>query len=184
MSEAAYRAVAPRSPFNMSSEEAKIVGAAIACDYLILVRSETFRRSSFEKPEYYESFAALFTASARTGKLEDWRNIRSEGPKPDASLKMLDRSASATVAEMVKSLQKSPQADPSDERSNSIEELPPENSPDSKNFRAPIPFVRIKPVYTEVAYMYAVTATVEIELDLDATGKILRTSIVRWAGQS
>ena len=104
MSEAAYRAVAPRSPFNMSVEEAKLAGSAIACDYMIIVRSETLRRSSFEKPEYYESFAALFTVSARTGKLEDWRNIRSEGPKPDASLEMLDRSASATVSEMVKAV--------------------------------------------------------------------------------
>lgn len=182
MSDAAYRAVAPRSPFNMSAEEAKTVGSAIGCDYLILVRSETLRRSSFEKPEYYESFAALFTVSAKTGKLEDWRNISSEGPKPDASVRLLERSASATVAELAKQLQRSPRTDPSTERAESIEELPPENSAVHKNFRAPVPFARIKPVYTELAYMYAVTATVEIELDLDATGKISRTSIVRWAG--
>ncbi len=57
MSKAAFRAVAPKLPFNMTVAESKTVGSAIACDYFILVRSETVRRSSFEKSEYYESFA-------------------------------------------------------------------------------------------------------------------------------
>lgn len=182
MSKAAFRAVAPKLPFNMAVSESKTVGSAIACDYFILVRSETVRRSSFERPEYYESFAAIYTVASRTGKLEDWRNITAEGLKPDASQKALGRLVVQAAPDLVKKLQKLSLLDPSDHRPGQIEELPPENSPESKNFRAPIPFARIKPAYTNLAYLYDITATVEIEVDLDAAGKILRTSIVRWAG--
>ena len=63
-----------------------------------------------------------------------------------------------------------------------IEEMPPENSPEAKNFRSPVPYKRIKPEYTGVAYLYGIAATVDILLDLDEKGNILRTEIVRWAG--
>jgi TonB family protein len=66
--------------------------------------------------------------------------------------------------------------------SRKLEEMPPENSPEAKNFRSPVPYKRIKPEYTPVAYLYGVAATVDILLDLDEQGKILRTEIVRWAG--
>lgn len=63
-----------------------------------------------------------------------------------------------------------------------IEEVPEGNSPEAKNFRSPVPFRRIKPEYTAEAAFYDVAATVDIVVDLDASGRILRTRIVRWAG--
>ena len=63
-----------------------------------------------------------------------------------------------------------------------MEELPDDNSPAAKNFRAPIPYRRIKPEYTTDAYLYDIKATVDIMVDLGHNGSILRTEIVRWAG--
>ena len=63
-----------------------------------------------------------------------------------------------------------------------LEELPAENSPEAKNFRPPLPYRRIKPPYTRTAYQYSIAATVDVEVDVDETGGIARTEIVRWAG--
>ena len=63
-----------------------------------------------------------------------------------------------------------------------IEEVPNENTPEAKNFRPPLPYRRISPEYTKIANYYDVEATVDILIDVDADGKILKTEIVRWAG--
>jgi TonB family protein len=63
-----------------------------------------------------------------------------------------------------------------------LEELPAENSTEAKNFRPPLPYKRIKPEFTQLANLYSVEATVEIEVEIDENGKILKTEIARWAG--
>ncbi len=60
--------------------------------------------------------------------------------------------------------------------------MPAENSPEAKSFRPPLPYKRIKPEYTQVANLYSVEATVNIEVEVSENGKILKTEIVRWAG--
>ena len=65
---------------------------------------------------------------------------------------------------------------------NLIEEVPNENTPETKNFRPPLPYRRISPEYTAIADFYNVEATVDISVDIDGDGKILETEIVRWAG--
>ncbi|HSK73846.1 MAG TPA: TonB family protein, partial [Pyrinomonadaceae bacterium] len=63
-----------------------------------------------------------------------------------------------------------------------IAELPEENSPEAKNFRPPLPFKRVKPEYTATANLYRIEATIDILVDVDASGEILRMEIARWAG--
>lgn len=63
-----------------------------------------------------------------------------------------------------------------------MEEPPDEGTPAARGFRAPVPYRRIRPEYTRAANLYDVAATVEIMVDLDEKGKILRTEIERWAG--
>jgi TonB family protein len=53
---------------------------------------------------------------------------------------------------------------------------------DMPGLKPPIPYKRIKPEYSRTAYLYNVRATVEIEADIDETGKVTRTSVARWAG--
>jgi TonB family protein len=63
-----------------------------------------------------------------------------------------------------------------------IEPIPDDGSPAAKNFRAPVPYRRLKPAYTRTAYLYDITATVEATVDLDEKGQITNLAITRWAG--
>lgn len=182
LSQAAYQSISPATPFNLTTTDAKLIGETIGCDFLILLRSATQRRSAFRRDEYYEAYAHIYVVSSRTGRLVYWKNQRYEAAKPDAVAMLLDDSVDGLTKELVSKM-KSTQ---SDERNAlpapSIEEVPDADSPAAKNFKAPIPYRRIKPEYTTEAALYGVTATVEILVDTDTNGAIARTEIVRWAG--
>jgi hypothetical protein len=181
LSETAFLSAGVEKPFNMTTEEGKIVGAAIGCDFFLLVRAETLRRYSSEKKEYFESFAAVYTVSARTGRLVFWKLESFTGFDPKASEKLLFDSSAKLVNEIEGKILQFAKEELTPKPSG-FEEVPEADSPAAKNFRAPLPYRRISPQYTSTAYLYSVAATVDIEVDFDETGKILRTEIVRWAG--
>ena len=64
MSEAAFFSAKAEDPFNLTTDGSKAVGAAIGCDYFILVSSATLRRSSSQRHEYYESHASIYAVSS------------------------------------------------------------------------------------------------------------------------
>ncbi len=181
LSETAFLSASVEKPFNMTAEEAKIVGAAIGCDFFVLVKSETLRRYSSEKKQYFESFAAVYTVSARTGRLVFWKLQSFNGFDSKTPEKLLFDSTGDLAKEISDKLLQSGKAE-LDEKRAKLEEVPDENSPAAKNFRSPLPYRRISPQYTSTAYLYSVAATVDIEVDFDENGQILRTEIVRWAG--
>jgi TonB family protein len=181
LSHAAYSSVDVPSPFNMTTEQSVNLGKVIGCDVFILVRSATMRRSAFGRPEYYEAFAAVYIVSSRTGQLAQWRLQTFEAQTPTDAQRLLNENAKPLADEIIKavrSVSKTELIDPN----TPMEEPPDAGSPAAKGFRPPVPYRRIKPEYTTEAALYDVTATVEILVDLDATGSILRTRIVRWAG--
>lgn len=182
LSESAFRSVSISNPFNLTRDEAKLIGAAIGCDYFVVTRSATQRRSSFQRKEYYESFAALHVFSSRLGRMVLWRLPKFEAAKADAAAKALDISILDIAAEIDAAIVKAHKAEIDEPPLPAMEEPPDTASPLAKGFRAPIPFRRIKPEYTEIAALFDVAATVEIMVDLDAAGTILRTEITRAAG--
>lgn len=179
---AAFASVSVADPFNMTADESRRAGAVIGSDLLILLKAATQRRSAFGRTDYYEAFAPIYLVSSRTGRLIHWRLLTFEAAKSEVAEQMLYASA-ATLARTLEALmtaetkERLTEPDPP-----TIEEVPDQGSPAAKNFRAPIPYRRIKPEYTTMAALYDVTATVEILVDTDATGAITRTEIVRWAG--
>ncbi len=182
LSESAFRSVSLSNPFNLTRDEAKLIGAAIGCDYFIVTKSATQRRSSFQRKGYYEAFAALHVFSSRSGRMVLWRLPRFEAMRSDAAAKALEISIPATAAEIDAAIVKANKAEIDEPPLPEMEEPPDVASPLAKGFRAPIPFRRIKPEYTEIAALFDVAATVEITVDLDAAGTILRTEITRAAG--
>lgn len=182
LSESAFRSVSISNPFNLTREEAKLIGAAIGCDYFIVTRSATQRRSSFQRKEYYESFAAIHVFSSRSGRMVLWRLPRFEAAKADAAAKALEISIHSIATEIDAAIMKANKTEFDEPALPAMEEPPDAASPLAKGFRAPIPFRRIKPEYTEIAALFDVTATVEITVDLDAAGTIVRTEITRSAG--
>ncbi len=182
LSETAFRAADYEAPFNLTTKEAKIIGARLGCEYFLLVKAANQRRSTFARAEFYESYAAVYVVSSRTGRLVFWKLQSFEEETPAKAGKALLASTddlSAEISEKLKSVSKD---ELNEKPSPNIEDLPFEESAETKNFRPPLPYKRIKPEYTKTAYLYSVEATVEIEIEVDKTGKLLKTEIVRWAG--
>ena len=177
MAEAAFAAVRPETPFNMTTAQAKDVAVAIGCDFFVLLKSETLRRSSSARAEYYESYMVVYIIDGRTGELLSWDLASFEEnsqPAADARLISVVPTFASTMARRLSKINR-----------NSIPPAPQTataTNADEKEFRSPIPYKRIRPEYTRTAFMYGVSGTVDIEADIDETGKISRTSIVRWAG--
>lgn len=179
---AAYRSISPATPFNLTAAESKLIGSTIGCDHFVLVRSATQRRSAFRRDEYYEAYAHVFVVSSRTGRLVFWKNQKSEAVKPDLATTRLSESVDELAREIVSKIKIAQIDERNEPPAPSIEEVPDAESPLVKDFKAPIPYSRIKPEYTTEAALYSVTATVEILIDLDASGAITRSEIIRWAG--
>lgn len=182
MSETAFRSAAAVTPFNLSVGAAKTIGAAIGCEYFVLIKSANQRRSTFEKKDFYESHAAVYVVSARTGRLVFWKLQNFEAASEASAEKLLFASTGELAAEISNKLKLVSAAEINEIAPRNVEEIPAENAPEAKNFRPPMPFKRIKPEYTRLAYIYDVTATIDVAVDIAADGEIMRVEIERWAG--
>lgn len=182
MSEAAFRSVSVENPFNMSSQQSKAAASVIGCDYLMLIKTGALRRASFAKPEYYEAFITIFIVSGRTGKLIFWDLKSFEADTPLAAEKLLFNSTQAAATQVLQQIHAASKNELAENSAGAVEEVPDLSSPEAKNFRPPVPYKRIKPEYTRIAYLYAIRATVDVLVDIDETGAVARTEIVRWAG--
>lgn len=182
LSETAFRAVNFATPFNLTTVESKNVASAIGCDYFLLVKSENMRRSAYRKPENFESYAAVFAVSSRTGRLVFFVLKSFEEEKPNEADKKLFDITDLLATEIIEKLKIISREEAIEKPTQNIFELPEENSAEAKGLRPPLPFRRIKPEYTSIAYFYNIEATVDIEIEVSETGKILKTEIVRWAG--
>jgi len=179
MADAAYRSVSVADALNLSTGEARRIGEVVGVNDLVLLRSAIQRRASVSKPAYFEGYAIAYVVESRTGGLLAWFIDSVEGAnEKDASALLIDRAdaVSKKIADALKVNRFTYFRDPK------FAEVPPENSPLAKGLRTPVPYRRLRPEYTEIASMYGVKATMDIEVDIDADGSIARTSIERWAG--
>ena len=177
---AAFRSAAPQAPFNMSVSEAKRAAAVVGCDYLLLVRSGEQRRASFSRPEYYEAFAFLYLIDGRSGRLLAWKPSVFESDSQSEAARLLKASVVITAGELMREI--SVHAAKPAESGVAIEEVATEGSPAAVGLKPPIPYRRIKPEYTQMAFLYDVRATVDAEADVDADGTVLAVRFTRWAG--
>jgi TonB family protein len=182
MSWAAFRSVKLESPFNLTTSQGKAIGEVVGCDYFLLVRSGTIRRSSFAKDEFYESFVTVFLVSGRSGRLIYWDLKSFEADSQVESERLLFASSGSFAGEIIEQLEFARQNGLTVVNSPAFEEVPKAGSTDAKNFRPPMPYKRIKPEYTRKAYLYDVRATVDVMVDIDQNGAIAAVAIERWAG--
>ncbi len=168
--------------FNLTTEEAKNIGNAVGCDFFIVLKSENLRRTSFEKPLYYESYVTIFLVSTRTGKLVFWTLKSFEGEMPSVADKELFASIEGLSKEIKTQIAAISLSESKGVAPPILEEIPEENSPEAKNFRSPLPYKRFVPVYKSIANIYSIAATVDALVDLDEKGEVTRIEIARWAG--
>jgi TonB family protein len=181
---AAARGGGFQGSLNLTTPEARDIGAAIGCDFFIIGDADTVRRSPATGTAYFESYAAIFIVSARTGQLVSWRRPRERRDTAEEAEKALlqslgdgNRVAILRAAE-----------DERAERASAVEnpaaaiEVMSDDDGGKSDTRAPRPYRRVKPPYPESAAQAEVEATVDVLVDVDAHGEISHLEIARWAG--
>lgn len=182
LAETAFKAVNVAAPYNMTTAEGMIAGKAIGCDILVLVRARTERRNSFERGEYFESWAAVYVVSARSGQLIDFTLHSADAETANAAAEALTSRIPAAAAKVIAAARSAAANERNNGQIPEMEEPPAVGSPAGKGFTPPAPYKRIKPQTTQLAYLYDIAATVDAEVDLDAGGNVLKVRIKRWAG--
>ncbi|MGQ0540726.1 MAG: energy transducer TonB [Blastocatellia bacterium] len=179
---AAFGSLNIETPFNLTTIKSLEIGRVLGCDYFVLIKTGTQRRVSPELKDYFEAFAAIYLVSSRTGELVFW-NLKSFPAESEPAAKRLLLSGASepinTLSEKLRTIFRSELTKASKEK---IGEMPADGSSQSAGFRPPMPYKRVKPEYTSIAYLYDIQATVEIEADIAANGSIIETRVVRWAG--
>jgi len=178
IADSAFRSAEIAEPFNQTVETAQTLAASIGCEYFLLVKADHQRRAGIRQPDYFESSAAIYVVNGRTGVLIDWKFYIYKETSADAANKLLIDAVGTIRDDVAAAIENAVEEKPAA----AIAEPPEPDSPANITFRAPIPYKRMKPDYTEQAMTYGVEATVDILVDVGADGSILRTKIVRWAG--
>ncbi len=171
----AFNSLNIENAFNLTTESAKRIGTVIGCDHYVIVKAATARRTSSARPMYFEAYAAIYLVNGRTGLLEHWLLESKHGDSASDAEKLL-MDAAANIAAAIESKTKAAKLSGEPTAEFTIFD------PDSKTMRPAMPYKRIKPDYTQTAYLYDVAATVDAEVTIDERGNITRLDIVRWAG--
>jgi len=186
---AAAVGAAYQGSLNMSLQEARDLASAIGCDFFFTGDAQTLRRAPSEGPAYFESYAAIYLVSGRTGKLISWERVSVHRPGSDAAEKALLRDlAEPDLLLRYQKVIARAQEDESAERASAIETAVPvirvmsDETDETGDVRAPRPFRRLKPPYPETAARAEVEATVDVLIDIDARGEVGHVEIARWAG--
>jgi TonB family protein len=175
---------------NMSLQEARDLGSAIGCDFFITGKAETARQSPADGSPYFESYAAIFVVSARSGKLTvwEWRSAKGSTLEEAESTLLHELTADDATDRYRKQIRRALE-DEQAERAAAIENNVPvievlSDDPGNagNGVQAPRPYRRLKPPYPDTAARAEVEATVDVLVDIDARGEVVRVEVARWAG--
>lgn len=190
LSRSAAKGVGYAGSLNLTLNEARDLGSALATDFYLLGDAQLLRRSSFEKTVYYEAYCSVFLVSARTGRLLLWERPSFENfyavQAKDLLLKEI------TNGELSQHLLLAMQRASEEERiertiiSSSapvIEEAPDdEKTAAAQGLRLPRPYRRLRPEYPQSAARAEAEATVDVLVDVGADGEVGEVQVARWAG--
>lgn len=191
MSRAAARGIGYAGSLNLAVNEARDLGAALATEFYFVGDAQTLRRSSFERPVYFEAYCSIFLVSTRTGQLLFWErpsfeNAEATRAEVQLSQYLSDDSLTRRLVDVIKKghederiqrtvLTASPEA--------LIEEAPEdEKAAEVQGIRPPRPYRRLRPEYPKSAARADAEATVDVAVDVGADGEVSDIQIVRWAG--
>jgi TonB family protein len=175
---------------NLTTQQARDIGSAMDCDFYFIGEAQTLRRSPSSKPAYYESYAAIFLVSARTGRLVLWERpaVQRDAPEEAEKALLAILSSGETRYTYIVAIRRA-QEDESAQRLSAvaggaqiIDVMSDDDSDPGGDVRAPRPYRRWKPPYPETAARAEVEATVDVLVDIDARGEVERLEIARWAG--
>jgi TonB family protein len=179
-----------RGSLNLTLPEARDLGSAIGCEFFFTGKAETERRAPLDGPSYFESSAAIYLVSARTGKLVLWEQPSAKRPTPAEAETILlqELVAEDAVYRYRRQIQRALE-DEQAERASAIENNVPvievlsdDQSNVGNGVQAPRPYRRLKPPYSGSAARAEIEATVDVLVDIDAQGEVVHVEVARWAG--
>ena len=190
LSRDAARGAGYAGSLNLTLQEARDLGAAIDCDFLITGDAQTLRRSPSTGAVYFESYASVFVVSAQTGRLVMWDRPSREAATPEAAEKALLNQVGALGELCRREIMRRQEDEMARRRmlqsahvnATIVEDAPEEGSAAAANFREPAPYRRLRPAYTDEAARAGAEATVDVSVEVGADGEVLRVEVVRWAG--
>ncbi|HSP63706.1 MAG TPA: TonB family protein [Pyrinomonadaceae bacterium] len=179
-----------RGSLNLTLPEARDLGSAIGCDFFFAGKAGTERRSPADGSPYFESYAAIYLVSARTGKLALWERPAVQRPTPGEAEEILLQELVAEDAlyryrRQIRRALEDEQAERASAIENNvpvIEALSDDQSNAGNGVQAPRPYRRLKPPYPESAAHAEIEATVDVLVDIDVRGEVGRVEVARWAG--
>src|ERR1700752_3315415 len=190
LSRSAAKGVGYVGSLNLTLNEARDLGSALATDFYLLGDAQLLRRSSFDKPVYYESYCSVFLVSARTGRLLLWQRPSFEGHHEVAVKDLLLKEL--TNGELANGLLLAMKRASEEERIERtvitssapvIEEAPDdEKTAEAQGLRMPRPYKRLRPESPESAARAEAEATVDVLVDVSADGEVGDVQVARWAG--
>jgi TonB family protein len=133
----------------------------------------------------------MFLVSARTGRLLSWQRPNFKAATTAGAEKSLfaELSGAGARSGILLSIRRA-EEDERAERVLAIDQQTPviEAAPDddktaeAEGLRMPRPYRRLVPAYPETAASAEAEATVDVLVDLDASGEVTRVEVARWAG--
>src|SRR5689334_5440909 len=174
---------------NLSVAEARDLGAALASDFYLLGDAQVLRRSSFEKPVYYEAYCSLILVSSRTGRLLEWERPSFNNDQASKANDLLLEHLTALSQKLLVVMRRASE----DERIQRtvvptspvplIEEAPDDDqAAAAQGLRLPRPYRRLRPEYPKAAALAEAEATVDVAVEIGADGEVGDVQVVRWAG--
>ena len=190
MATAAARGAGFQGSLNLTTQEARDLGAAIGCEFFFIGDAQTMRRVPSSEPAYFESYASVFLVSARTGRLILWeRPLERRDSEAEAEKALLQFLSSGNTRQRFRIAARRALENERAARATAVENPPPvievmsdQDAGQENNVRAPRPLRRLKPPYPESAARAEVEAVVDALVDIDAHGEVERIEISRWAG--
>ena len=187
---AAARGSGFQGSLNLTTQEARDIGAAIGCEFYLIGDAQTLRRLPSSGPAYFESYASVFIVSARTGRLILWaRPLERRDTAAEAEQALLQVLTSADTRQRYQIAIRQAFEDERAQRESAIEKpasiievMSEDQNVENKDTRPPRPFRRFKPPYPEAAARAEVEAVVDVLVDVDTRGEISHLEIARWAG--
>jgi TonB family protein len=191
LSRAAARGNGYSGSLNLSVNEARDLGAALASEFYIIGDAQTLRRSSFQKTVYFESYCSIFLVSSRTGRLLLWERPSFANNEATSAAAQLSQylSGDTLISRLIAVLRKAYE-DEQIQRTilNTPTEALIEDAPEDdkaaevQGIRMPRPYRRLRPDYPESAARAEAEATVDVAVAVGVDGEVGEIEIIRWAG--
>jgi TonB family protein len=169
---------------NLTTEEAKHLGAAIGCDFFVIGKTDSATRSERAGEAHEETFFGVLIVDGRSGALTLFDFILQKAAnRQDAereAAQRLGRQIGRYIELLVAS--RAVRTTPMTSDGEVVEDLPDAESAAGAGFKAPEFLNRVKPEFTDPADRADINATVEARVVLRASGEMGDIEIIRWAG--